>query len=62
MLEERKRLTQRIHPGAYYTDGMRLAEITRVYELGYIQMQDSASGDHIGFGIDAFRRRWWIAR
>jgi hypothetical protein len=48
--------------GAYYTDGARLAEVTRVYPLGHVQMRDAATGDHIGAGIGAFRRDWWRVR
>lgn len=54
--------TQRVAVGAYYTDGARLAEVTRVYPLGHVQLRDAATGDHIGAGIGAFRRDWWRVR
>ena len=54
--------TQRVEVGAYYTNGARLAEVTRVYSLGHVQMRDAMTGDHIGAGIGAFRRDWWRVR
>ena len=53
---------RRVAVGAYYTDGARLAEVTRVYALGHVQMRDSVTGQHIGCGIAAFRRGWWRVR
>jgi hypothetical protein len=54
--------TQRVKVGAFYTDGQRLAEVIEVNALGYVCLRDAATGERIGCGIDAFRRRWWIAR
>lgn len=54
--------TQRVEVGAYYTDGERLAEVTRVYSLGHVQMCDALTGEHIGCGIAVFRRDWWRVR
>lgn len=54
-------LTQRVKVGAYYTDGANLAEVRRVYPLGHIQLIDCSTEEIVGFGIDAFRRRWWLA-
>ena len=54
--------TQRVEVGAYYTDDARLAEVTRVYALGHVQMRDAATGEHIGACIGAFRREWWRVR
>lgn len=61
-IELRRALTQRVEVGAYYTDGQRLAEVTRVYPLGHVQMRDSRTGEPLGAGIDAFRRYWWLVR
>lgn len=55
-------LTERVEVGAYYTDGQRLAEVTRVYPLGHIQLRDARTGDVVGVGIDAFRRCWWLVK
>jgi hypothetical protein len=61
-LDVARAYTQRVEVGAYYTDGERLAEVTRVYPLGHVQMRDAATGEHIGTGIGAFRRAWWRVR
>jgi hypothetical protein len=52
---------QRVKVGSYYTDGRRLAEVVRVYPLGHIQLRDAQTDEHIGCGIAAFRRDWWLA-
>ena len=70
-LERRKALTRRIQVGAYYGNGERLAEVVKVYELGYVLLRDvrvaeSWRGDpsigYSGFSIDAFRREWWLVK
>lgn len=70
-LERRKRLTARVRLWAYYTDGRRLAEVVKVYELGHIilrdvRVTDTWEGDpfvcFISVGIDGFRRDWWLVR
>jgi hypothetical protein len=70
-LGRRKLLTQRVQVGAYYSDGERLVEVAKVYELGYVILRDvrvaeSWEGDpciaYTGCGIDAFRREWWLVR
>ena len=55
-------LTDRVHVGAFYTDGRRLAEVTRVYDLGHVAMLDALTGDYIGVGIIGFRAEWWLVR
>lgn len=55
-------LTQRVHEGAIYTDGLRIAEVTKVYDIGYVVMRDSSTEHNLGFGIDAFRREWWLVK
>jgi hypothetical protein len=54
--------TQRVVVGAYYTDGERLAEVTRTYPLGHVQLHDARTGERFGCGIRAFRRDWWRVR
>ena len=70
-LERRKALTRRVQVGAYYGNGRRLAEVVKVYALGYVLLRDvrvaeSWDGDpgvaYSGFGIDAFRREWWLVK
>lgn len=53
--------TQRVQEGAIYTDGQRIAEVTKVYDIGFIEMRDCSTESMIGFGISAFRREWWLA-
>ncbi|HEX5979895.1 MAG TPA: hypothetical protein VFY52_02290 [Thermoleophilaceae bacterium] len=70
-LERRRALTRRVQVGAYYGNGERLAEVVKVYELGYVLLRDVRvadgwSGDpsigYSGFSIDAFRREWWLVK
>jgi hypothetical protein len=70
-LERRKALTKRVQVGAYYGNGERLVEVVRVYALGYVVLRDvrvseAWVGDpcigYSGFGIDAFRREWWLVK
>jgi len=51
--------TQRVEVGSFYTDDSMLVEVTRVHDLGYIECLDS-DGNSCGWGIDAFRRRFWL--
>jgi hypothetical protein len=70
-LQRRKALTRRVQVGAYYGNGERLAEVVKVYELGYVLLRDVRvaegwQGDpsigYSGFSIDAFRREWWLVK
>jgi hypothetical protein len=51
--------TLRVEVGAFYTNGTTLAQVTRVYPLGHVQMRDCVSGSPLGVGISEFRRTWW---
>jgi hypothetical protein len=53
---------RRVKPGAYYTDGKCLAEVYRVYELGHIQLLDVQTNEILGYGIEEFRRNWWLVK
>lgn len=65
-LQRRKVLTRRVKVGAYYSDGARLAEVVKVYELGHIILRDVSpqwdDNPYLGCSIDAFRREWWLVR
>jgi hypothetical protein len=56
--------TQRVEVGAFYTDGEILIEITEVNPLGYVHWRDTDREVPVrgGAGIDAFRRRFWLAK
>jgi hypothetical protein len=54
--------TQRVEVGSYYTDGIRLAEVIEVCALGAVDLRDTLSEETWTCGIDAFRRKWWLAR
>ena len=55
-------LTRRVREGAYYTDGVSLAEVVRVYVLGHVQLRDARTEEIFGYGITDFRREWWRVR
>jgi hypothetical protein len=55
----RTALTQRVPEGAIYTNGTDLAQVTQVLPLGYVWLNDLATGRKQGYGICAFRREWW---
>ncbi len=54
--------TQRVKPGSYYTDGKHLVQVFRVYELGHVQVRDCETEEIWGYGIESFRRYWWLVR
>jgi hypothetical protein len=54
--------TRRIKPGSYYTDGKHLVQVYRVYDLGHIQVRDCETDEIWGYGIESFRRYWWLVR
>lgn len=55
-------LTDRVVVGAYYTNGVQLAEIVRIYPLGHIQIRDVVTEQIYGGSILQLRRYWWLVR
>ena len=57
-------LTKRVRVGAYYTDGKCLAQVYKVASLGHVMLEVVEGGEStvFGYGIDAFRRHWWLVR
>lgn len=54
--------TQRVDVGAYYTDGIQVWEVVRVYDLGAVDLRNASTYAGRSMGIDAFHRTMWLVK